>query len=76
MLTALLAVLMLTAACFAVKLIYRQMHWSDFCATEMGEEYYRKNCVYVKDKKNIRRLPHGEVRDEGYEACGVCLPGQ
>lgn len=44
--------------------------------TDTGEKYHLKNCMYIRDKKNIHRLTKEEFDSEEYEPCGACLPGE
>lgn len=46
----------------------------DFYVTQSGEKYHRKNCIFVKDKKNTHRLTQEEFDSGEYEACEICLP--
>ncbi|MDO4475695.1 MAG: ImmA/IrrE family metallo-endopeptidase, partial [Lachnospiraceae bacterium] len=42
--------------------------------TDAGEKYHRKECVYVRDRKDVHKLTQKEYESELYEACEVCFP--
>lgn len=73
-LAVLIAVLVLALTSLAIGFTYEKLYWSDCYVTETGEKYHQRDCVYVKNKENVRRLPRAEVRDGGYEPCRLCLP--
>ena len=72
--TLLIAVLVLALTSLAIGFTCEKLYWSDCYVTETGEKYHQRDCVYVKNKENVRRLPRAEVRDGGYEPCRLCLP--
>ncbi len=73
-LAALLAILILAGAACAVKFTYDGLRWSNCYVSETGGKYHRRDCIYIRDKENVRCLTRVELRDGGYEPCSVCLP--
>lgn len=51
-------------------------YYGEYYLTESGGKYHEKECIFVKDKTNIRRLTLEEYENGEYEPCQVCLPGQ
>lgn len=45
-----------------------------FSITEAGSKYHRKQCVYVKDRKDVRKMTLEEFDSDIYEPCDVCFP--
>lgn len=73
-LAVLLALLILAGTAGAAKLACDRLYWSDCYVTETGSKYHRRDCVYARDKENIRRLTRTELKNGGYGPCSVCLP--
>ena len=42
--------------------------------TESGAKYHRKDCVYIRDRKDVHRMTLVEFDTGEYEACEVCFP--
>ncbi len=51
-------------------------YYGEYYVTENGGKYHRKECIYIKNKKNIHRLTKEEYESGEYEACKVCLPDE
>ncbi|HBL41365.1 MAG TPA: hypothetical protein DDY98_07310 [Ruminococcaceae bacterium] len=49
-------------------------YYGNFYITETGKKYHKKDCIYVKNKKNIHRMTKEEFESGEYDACKVCLP--
>lgn len=41
-----------------------------------GTKYHQKGCMYIKDRKDVRRLTREEFDSGKYEPCDACLPDQ
>jgi len=75
--------LVLIAVLFAVR--FRQTgtralplrgQMTDACyVTVSGHKYHDENCIFVKNKTNVRRMTAEEYESGLYEPCGICLPG-
>ncbi len=46
----------------------------DYYVTSTGNKYHEKDCIFVKDKTNVRRISPEEISEKGYEPCEICLP--
>lgn len=42
--------------------------------TESGTKYHRKECVYVRDRKDVHRMTLKQFESDLYEPCEVCFP--
>ena len=51
-----------------------QSYYGDYYITETGNKYHKKDCIFVKNKTNIRRLTKDEFDSGKYEPCEMCLP--
>ena len=49
-------------------------YYGGYYITETGSKYHKKNCIFVKNKDNIRRLTKEEFDNGDYEPCDMCLP--
>lgn len=47
---------------------------SYYYVTQNGEKYHRESCIYIKDKKNIKKYKIDELKEMGFSPCGVCNP--
>lgn len=52
----------------------KKVSYSEFYKTESGNKYHKKECIFVKEKKNIKKLTKKEFNTGEYEACEICLP--
>ena len=41
-----------------------------------GKKYHLKDCIYIKDRKDVYRLTLEEYESGEYEPCSVCNPNQ
>lgn len=61
-------------------LLYRnreQVVYTDlFYVAGSGTKYHQKGCMYIRDRKDVRRLTEEEFISGKYEPCDICLPGQ
>lgn len=52
----------------------RQSSRTVYYITATGNKYHKRDCMYIKGKDNVITVTMSELRDGGYEPCGVCLP--
>lgn len=74
--TLMTALIMIAVISFGTVMIVRenQSYYGEYYVTETGNKYHKRNCIFVKNKKNIRRLTKEEFDLGKYEICGICLP--
>lgn len=53
---------------------YNMMPYANYYITESGNKYHQKECIFVKDKKNVHRMKKEEFESGEYERCKICLP--
>lgn len=51
-----------------------QSYYGDYYITASGHKYHEADCIFVKNKTNVRRLTQEEFESGEYEACEICLP--
>ena len=44
--------------------------------TSTGECYHKKECIFVKNKTNIKKLTKEEFKSGNYSPCDMCLPDE
>ncbi len=66
-----LIVFMIAMGCYN-KSIYKE----NLYRTADGSKYHRRNCMYIKDKKDVYRLTKEEFESGKYEPCQACLPDE
>lgn len=49
-------------------------YYGEYYVTSSGSKYHIKDCIYIREKTNIRRLTQEELESSEYEPCKVCLP--
>ena len=49
-------------------------YYGEYYITSTGSKYHKKNCVFVKNKNDVRRLTKEEFESGDYEPCQTCLP--
>ncbi len=49
-------------------------YYGEYYITTTGSKYHEKNCIFVKDKENVRRLTKEKFESGEYEPCQTCLP--
>ncbi len=49
-------------------------YYGEFYLTSTGNKYHEEECIFVKDKTNVRRMTVDEFESGDYEPCGICLP--
>lgn len=51
-----------------------RQYYGDFYVTASGSKYHKAECIFVKDKDNVRRLTVEEFESGDYAPCEICLP--
>lgn len=49
-------------------------YYGEYYITPTGTKYHKKDCVFVKNKNNVRRLTKEEFESGDYTPCEMCLP--
>ncbi len=44
-----------------------------YYVTSSGKKYHKKNCYYIRNKKNIRILTEEELKEGKYSPCQICF---
>jgi hypothetical protein len=52
----------------------RNIYEDNLYITYTGECYHKKECIFVKNKTNIKRLTKEEFESGTYSPCDMCLP--
>lgn len=68
--------LCLVIGCLTAYLIIRnkKMYEDNLYITSTGERYHKKECIFVKNKTNIKKLTEEEFESGNYSPCDMCLP--
>ena len=67
-------VLLIAAGITAFAIVSKERTFSDYYISATGNKYHIKNCIFVKNKDNVRRLTKEEFESGEYEPCHVCMP--
>ena len=68
-------IIVLLTAGITAKVIYdKQNEKIQYYLTETGSKYHIKNCVYLKNKENIKTISASELESTKYEPCRTCMP--
>lgn len=51
-------------------------YYGEYYITQSGEKYHDKDCIFIKNKKNIHRMTEEEYESGDYEPCQICLPNE
>ena len=70
-----LMVVILTGIIIPVVKKYRSQ-CGDYYVTDSGNKYHKKECIFVKDKKNVSKLTKEDFKAGLYDACDMCLPDE
>ena len=57
-----------------VNIAQSKTYYKEYYITEGGEKYHEKDCIFVKDKTNTRRLTEKDFYSGEYDPCQICLP--
>lgn len=52
----------------------RNVYEDNLYITSTGECYHKKECIFVKNKTNIKKLTKKEFESGTYSSCDMCLP--
>lgn len=52
----------------------KDLYTDNLYVTASGERYHKKECIFVKNKKNIKKLTKEEFEKGTYNPCDMCLP--
>ncbi len=52
----------------------QKTYYGEFYITDTGHKYHKADCIFVKNKDNVRRLTQEEFDSGEFEACEMCLP--
>ena len=55
-------------------LVKQSSYYGEYYVTETGSCYHEENCIFVKNKKSVRRLTERDYYASKYDPCQVCLP--
>lgn len=75
---ALAGVLFLTVLAAGIFLNRRReeaVYTDHFYVVGSGTKYHQRECMYIKNRKDVRRLTKEEFDSGMYEPCKACLPG-
>lgn len=67
-------VLILAIILVAVNISHSRSYYKEYYVTGGGEKYHEKDCIFVKDKTNTRRLTEKDYYAGQYDPCQICLP--
>ncbi len=51
-----------------------EQYHGEYYITLSGSKYHEKDCIFVKNKDNVRRLTQEDFESGDYEPCKTCLP--
>ncbi len=54
----------------------RNTYKDNLYITTTGECYHKKECIFVKNKTNIKKLTKEEFESGNYSPCDMCLPDE
>ena len=49
-------------------------YYGEYYITSTGNKYHEKQCIFVKNKTNVRRITVEEFESGQYSPCATCLP--
>lgn len=55
-------------------LVKQSSYYGEYYVTETGSCYHEENCIFIKDKKTVRRLTERDYYSGKYDPCQICLP--
>lgn len=70
--------LILVVACvWVIGIVYNERqhsYYGEYYITDSGHKYHEVECIFVKDKNNVKRLTKENYYSSEYEPCQICLP--
>lgn len=75
-----IAIMILGGMLIACSIIFlavhtEQQYYGDYYVTETGNKYHCKDCSFIANKTNTRRMTVEEYESGEYEPCEICLSG-
>lgn len=71
----LITVLLVAGGVVALSVINTEkQYYGEYYVTSTGNKYHEKDCIFVKNKDNVRRLTKEEFDSGDYKPCDMCLP--
>ena len=61
-----------TTTYFVIK--NKNIYKEEFYVTSTGKCYHKKDCIFVKNKTNVKRLTKEKYEKGIYEPCNMCIP--
>lgn len=50
-------------------------YYGEYYITEVGNKYHKKDCIFIKNKRHVKRLSKEKFNSGQYAPCKMCLPG-
>lgn len=72
--SAICVLLAIVVTVVGVNIAQSKTYYKEYYITEGGEKYHEKDCIFVKDKTNTRRLTEKDFYSGEYDPCQICLP--
>ena len=47
---------------------------AEYYLTASGDKYHEQECIFIKNKTNVRQMTREELESGDYTPCGICLP--
>ena len=71
-----LLVLMLAFSFVSGRAYYNARHtyYKNYYVIDTGHKYHKKDCKYIKNRNDTRRLTISEYESSSYAPCSVCIP--
>ena len=71
------ALFLVIGSLIAYRIIYNRNVYNDnFYITTTGERYHKKECIFVKNKNNVKKLTKEDFENKKYSPCDMCLPDE
>lgn len=67
-------VFILFCGVFIPREIQNFIYYEKYYVTTSGTKYHKKDCRYVKNKKNLRRLTKKDFEKNLFDPCKICFP--
>ncbi len=68
------AVVVVIGAILITQVVQSRSYYGEYYITESGEKYHKEDCIFVKDKTNVKRLTEKDYYSGEYDPCQICLP--
>lgn len=67
---------LLTVGLVANYLYSKNTDTIQYYITETGTKYHTKDCMHIKNKKNVTVMTNEQLESNDYKPCGTCLPSK